>query len=82
MRPDSDVRKISDLVGKTSNPVITIKPFKMQTREVQGKLWSSAPLDWAKYLEPRFIPLYRAVLSRLNLGEALAGELDRRMITV
>ena len=41
----------------------------MQTKEVQGKLWSSAPLDWAKYLEPTFIPLYRAVLRLLYLNE-------------
>jgi len=41
----------------------------MQTKEVQGKLWSSAPTDWAKYIEPRFIPMYRAVLTRLSLNE-------------
>lgn len=41
----------------------------MQTKEVQGKLWSSAPLDWAKYLEPTWIPMYRAVLRQLNLDE-------------
>ncbi|HEV8285072.1 MAG TPA: class I SAM-dependent methyltransferase [Chitinophagaceae bacterium] len=41
----------------------------MQTKEIQGKLWSSAPADWAKYLEPTFIPMYRAVLNRLNLDE-------------
>lgn len=41
----------------------------MQTKEVQGKLWSSAPSDWAKYLEPTWIPMYRAVLTRLDLNE-------------
>ena len=41
----------------------------MQTKEVQGKLWSAAPSDWAKYLEPTFIPLYRAVLRLLYLNE-------------
>jgi SAM-dependent methyltransferase len=41
----------------------------MQTKEVQGKLWSSAPSDWVKYIEPRFIPMYRSVLTRLHLNE-------------
>lgn len=41
----------------------------MQTKEVQGKLWSTAPGDWAKYLEPTFIPMYRSVLTRLDLDE-------------
>ncbi|MBC7826542.1 MAG: class I SAM-dependent methyltransferase [Chitinophagaceae bacterium] len=41
----------------------------MQTKEVQGKLWSTAPADWAKHLEPTFIPMYTAVLNRLDLNE-------------
>lgn len=41
----------------------------MQTKEVQGKLWSSAPPDWARFLEPTFIPMYHAVLNRLKLDE-------------
>jgi len=41
----------------------------MQTREVQGKLWSSAPEDWAKFLEPTFIPMYQGVLQQLKLDE-------------
>jgi SAM-dependent methyltransferase len=41
----------------------------MQTKEVHGKLWSSAPLDWVKYREPTFIPMYREVLRRLYLNE-------------
>jgi len=41
----------------------------MQTKNVQGKLWSSAPDDWAKYLEPTFIPMYQAVLKQLQLDE-------------
>lgn len=41
----------------------------MQTKEVQGKLWSTAPADWARHLEPTFIPMYRAVLTRLDLNE-------------
>jgi hypothetical protein len=36
----------------------------MQTKEVQGKLWSSAPADWVNYLEPTFIPMYEAVLEK------------------
>ncbi|MBL7741846.1 MAG: class I SAM-dependent methyltransferase [Chitinophagaceae bacterium] len=41
----------------------------MQTKEVQGKLWSTAPADWAKYLEPTFIPMYKEVLKQLDLDE-------------
>lgn len=39
----------------------------MQTKEAQGKLWSTAPADWTKYLEPTFIPMYQAVLSKIPL---------------
>lgn len=41
----------------------------MQSKEVQGKLWSTAPGDWVKHLEPTFIPLYNAVLGQLGLTE-------------
>jgi SAM-dependent methyltransferase len=41
----------------------------MQTKEIQGKLWSTAPADWAKFLEPTFIPMYVDVLKRLDLNE-------------
>lgn len=41
----------------------------MQTKDVQGKLWSTAPADWVKYLEPTFIPMYQAALSGLVLNE-------------
>ena len=41
----------------------------MQTKEVQGKLWSTAPEHWAKHLEPTFIPMYQEVLKRLELDE-------------
>ena len=41
----------------------------MQTKDIQGKLWSTAPADWVKYIEPTFIPLYQAVLARLDLNE-------------
>ena len=41
----------------------------MQTKEIQGKLWSTSPLDWVTYLEPTFIPLYQAVLDQLQLDE-------------
>lgn len=41
----------------------------MQTREVQGKLWSTAPADWAAFLEPTFIPMYQEVLSNVNPDE-------------
>jgi SAM-dependent methyltransferase len=41
----------------------------MRTKEVQGKLWSSAPEDWVKYLEPTFIPMYQAALKWLDLDD-------------
>jgi ubiquinone/menaquinone biosynthesis C-methylase UbiE len=41
----------------------------MKTIQIQGKLWSTAPHDWATFLEPTFIPLYRAVLEQLHLNE-------------
>ncbi len=41
----------------------------MQTKEIQGTLWSTAPSDWMKYLEPQFIPLYNAALNELDLNE-------------
>jgi SAM-dependent methyltransferase len=41
----------------------------MQTKEIQGKLWSTAPADWARYLEPTFIPMYQSVLKELTLDE-------------
>ena len=41
----------------------------MQTREIQGKLWSTAPEDWAKFLEPTFIPMYYAALHELDLDK-------------
>jgi SAM-dependent methyltransferase len=41
----------------------------MQTKEVQGKLWSSAPKDWVRYLEPTFVPMYQAVLRQLHLAD-------------
>src|SRR5215216_2229011 len=41
----------------------------MQTKEVQGQLWSTAPGDWVKYLEPTFIPMYQEALNNLQLTE-------------
>ena len=41
----------------------------MQTKEVQGKLWSAAPANWTRFLEPTFIPMYRAVLKQLQPDE-------------
>src|SRR5262245_36346613 len=41
----------------------------MQTKEIQGKLWSDAPDNWASYIEPTFIPMYEAVLRKLALDE-------------
>src|SRR3712207_3648842 len=41
----------------------------MQTKETQGKLWSTSPANWVKYIEPTFIPLYQKVLIKLSLDE-------------
>lgn len=42
----------------------------MQSKEVQGKLWSTAPEDWTTLLEPTFIPLYQSVLDQLDLDDS------------
>lgn len=41
----------------------------MQTKDVQGQLWSTAPADWTHLLEPTFIPMYQGVLSKMDLNE-------------
>lgn len=41
----------------------------MPTKDVQGKLWNTAPANWAKYIEPTFVPMYQKVLDRLALNE-------------
>lgn len=41
----------------------------MQTKDVQGQLWSTAPSDWVQFLEPTFIPMYQGVLSQIPLNE-------------
>ena len=41
----------------------------MQTKETQGKLWSAAPANWSRFLEPTFIPMYVEVLKQLQLDE-------------
>ena len=41
----------------------------MQTKEVQGKLWSTAPADWVRFIEPSFIPMYQEVLTQVQLDE-------------
>lgn len=41
----------------------------MQTKEIQGKLWSTAPAHWVKYVEPTFIPMYQKVLNGITLDE-------------
>jgi len=41
----------------------------MSTKEVQGKLWSTAPHLWAGYFEPYFTPLYKKALTELQLDE-------------
>jgi SAM-dependent methyltransferase len=41
----------------------------MQTKDIQGKLWSAAPADWVKHLEPTFIPLYSEVFRQIQIDE-------------
>lgn len=41
----------------------------MQTKDVQGQLWSTAPTDWVQLLEPTFIPMYQGVLSQIHLND-------------
>lgn len=41
----------------------------MQTKEVQGKLWSIAPQYWSKHFEPWFTPLYKKTIQQLQLNE-------------
>jgi SAM-dependent methyltransferase len=41
----------------------------MSTKEVQGKLWSTAPHYWSKYFEPFFLPLYKKTIEQLQLDE-------------
>lgn len=43
----------------------------MQTKELQGKLWSTAPELWSVYFEPFFLPLYKKALEQLQLNEDL-----------
>lgn len=41
----------------------------MQTKDIQGKLWSTAPEHWSVFFEPFFLPLYKKALEQLNLSE-------------
>lgn len=41
----------------------------MQTKETQGKLWSTSPADWSRFIEPSFLPIYDAVLGSVKLDE-------------
>lgn len=41
----------------------------MQTKEIQGKLWSTAPEYWSGNFEPFFIPLYKKTTEQLQLNE-------------
>jgi SAM-dependent methyltransferase len=41
----------------------------MQTKQVQGKLWSTAPQNWSTLFEPLFIPLYKKAIEQLRLTE-------------
>jgi ubiquinone/menaquinone biosynthesis C-methylase UbiE len=41
----------------------------MNTKTIQGRLWSIAPEYWSRHFEPWFMPLYKKVLTQLRLGE-------------
>ncbi len=41
----------------------------MLTKEIQGKLWSTAPLYWSAHFEPFFLPLYKKTIEQLNVNE-------------
>jgi SAM-dependent methyltransferase len=41
----------------------------MSTKQLQGKLWSTAPQNWSTYFEPFFLPLYKKTLKQLSLSE-------------
>jgi SAM-dependent methyltransferase len=41
----------------------------MSTKQIQGKLWSTAPQYWANHFEPFFLPLYKKTLQQLSLTE-------------
>ena len=41
----------------------------MSTKQVQGKLWSIAPDNWARHFEPYFLPMYKMALDQLQLSE-------------
>jgi SAM-dependent methyltransferase len=41
----------------------------MNTKEVQGKLWSISPQNWSKHFEPYLLPMYKKVLEQVNLSE-------------
>jgi SAM-dependent methyltransferase len=49
--------------------LINTKFLKMSTKQVQGKLWGTAPKNWAKYFEVFFTPMYKKVLQQLSLTE-------------
>jgi ubiquinone/menaquinone biosynthesis C-methylase UbiE len=40
----------------------------MSEKQKQRELWGTAPSDWALYLEITFIPLYKKVISKSNIG--------------
>lgn len=41
----------------------------MSTKQIQGKLWSTAPQYWSTHFEPFFLPLYKKTLEQLALTE-------------
>jgi len=40
----------------------------MSTKAMQGKLWSVSPPNWVNHFEPWFLPMYKNVLTQLNLS--------------
>ena len=40
----------------------------MNTKTIQGKLWSIAPEKWSRHFEPWFLPMYKTALDQLHLS--------------
>jgi ubiquinone/menaquinone biosynthesis C-methylase UbiE len=68
----SHVGLLNPMLAGSSSSQERFKEIKVKTKQAQGKLWSTSPHDWATFLEPTSIPLYKAVLQRLHLDEKTA----------
>jgi SAM-dependent methyltransferase len=41
----------------------------MSTKEIQGRLWSTSPKNWARYFEASFLPMYKKVFEHVPVTE-------------